>query len=169
MKTKYRIPLVIAIPVIAIGGCLGLSLVKLFVGTAMYNNYSHEYMDADRIAKAFSDYPKAHDGRYPTFRGAEDVTAQLEPLLAKEAAKTSDSGHQYTTLTSLESNAKRSIWNESLSGAKANESFDAPVIWVFYFPAAYSPNRFVVGYSDGKFTNKDKSQLPEIFGNQSKN
>ena len=160
---KSRVPLLVAIPVIAIGAYLGLSLIMLFLGTKNFNETSHQYNDADTIARAFSDYPKSHDGRYPRFRNAEEVTRILEPLLSKAADRMNDEGHHYVTLNSLETTARTAKWNKSLSDQMVGQMQEPSLTWIFYFPAYHSSNRFVVGYSDGKFTNKDKSELNDIF------
>jgi hypothetical protein len=160
---KSRINPVVAFIIIAIGVCVSLPLIKLLVGTALSNNIGHQYTDADVLARAFSDYAKTHEGRYPTYRNSDEAFDHLMPLLVKEASKVSESGYQYTTMNRLEETAKKAVWNQSLSGGKAIAIDGDSPPWVFYMPAIHSGNRFVIGYADGKHKNLDKSQMTDIF------
>ena len=166
---KSRIPPIIAVPLILIGGFFILSFSCLYVGTKNFNKISDQYSDADSTARAFAEYPKSHDGRYPSFKSSAEAFAQLRSLLEKEASKVSEEGHHDTTIERLESMAMTAVWNTALSGKTANTEYNAPIVWIFYVPAVLSKERYVVGYTDGKYTNKARSQLPEIFGSLSKN
>ena len=139
-----------------------------YIGYRNYNAISHQFNDADVIARTFIEFPKSHEGRYPSFTSTSEVFSQLKPLL-ETASKPNDEGHQYTTVERLESTFKESVWNKSLSGAKANTAYDAPIIWTFYFPATRADHRFVVGTTDGKFTEKDQSEMGDIKLNPGKN
>ncbi|MBI1331592.1 MAG: hypothetical protein GC165_01790 [Armatimonadetes bacterium] len=160
---KSRINPIVAFIIMAIGVFISWSFIRLFIGNARYNDISDQYMDADALAKVFKEYPLTHDGCYPAFRNSNEVLDCLSPFLAKEASKVSDSGHPRTTMTRLESMARKAVWNLSLSGARAKEFSDDRPPWVFYLPAIHSSNRFVVGYADGKFTNKARSELDDVF------
>jgi hypothetical protein len=162
---KSRIPRIISIPIIALGLFFVLSFSCLVVGNKNSGDNIDQIIDVDRVARAFAAYPESHGGHFPSFRDAEEVTKILNPLLSKEAAKKSDYNDlPYTTLSRLETVSKGAVWNMSVSGTAVSGK-----TWIFYLPAVHSPDRFIVGYTDGTHTNGVKSQLPEIFGNPTKN
>ena len=162
---KSRIPPIISVPIIAWGVFFILSFSCLVVGNKNSGDTIDQNIDVDRVARAFAAYPEAHSGHYPTFHSAEELTSILKPLLSKEAAKKSDyTDLPYTTLSRLETVSKGAVWNTALSGAPESDK-----TWIFYFPAVQSPDRFMVGYSNGDHTNKTKGQLPEIFDKPGKN
>lgn len=140
-----------------------------YIGYRNYNAISHQSNDANVMARALVEFPKSHDGHYPSFQTSAEVFTQLKPLLEAVASKANDEGDHYTTLERLEPAVKKAVWNKSLSGAKAQAGYDAPIIWTFYLPAVHATNRVVIGYSDGKFTEIAMADLQVILKNPGKN
>lgn len=161
---KKNKPSVLALLIILLASYVVWQFARLVIGTGIANQTGRQLLDADRINRAFSDYPKSHDGRYPSFQDSNEATGDVASLLKVEASKVDSEGDPYTTLSELEDTARKAIWNLSLSGAKALGPVNSSPAWVFYFQR--SDHRFVVAFLDGKVTIQNSNDLSRTIRGQ---